>query len=111
VLVVRTDLFGASQLVVGSQSVGDSQEDGLMRFVEGVDIGPLGGPFDGFGLGSSLSYFFFEGFEVGSVSLGEDAEGALRDFGGGGEGESGEKLAEHINIELNIFFNSEEKVK
>lgn len=93
--IVRTDLFGSSQFVVSSESVCDSQKDGFVLFVEGMDIGPLSGPFDGFGFGSSLSYFFFEGLDVGSVSLREDAKGALCDFGSGGESESGDIFAEH----------------
>ena len=73
--IVRTDLFRTAEFGFGACSVGDSEKDGLEAFVERVDIGSLGGFFDGFCLFGSISYSFFESLDIGFVSLREYFEG------------------------------------
>ena len=81
VFVVRADLFGTSEVAVGANGVGDTEEYGFGGLVEGVNVGSLGGSFEALSLLSSFAYFLFEGLYIGSVSLGEDAESALGNFG------------------------------
>lgn len=96
VLVVGTDLFGAASFGLNAVSVGDSEENGFIGLVERVDVCSLCGFFDGFCLVGSFSYSFFEGFDIGGVSLAEDLEGFSCDVFRRCESEFGDIFAKHL---------------
>ena len=71
-----------------------------------MNIGALCGAFDTFSFGGDITNFFFEGLEISCVSLAKNAESLLCDFVRGGESKSWDIFAKHVDIKLNIFFNS-----
>ena len=79
---MRTDLFRPSELAISLDSISYSEEDWFMLLVKGMNICSLGGPFECLSLFCSIAYFLLEGFNVGGVSLGEDAKGAFGDVVG-----------------------------
>lgn len=79
--VVGADLFGSPEFGIGADGVGDTEEDWFVLLVERMDVSSLRRSLDRIGSESTLSDFFLESFDIGSISISEDSEGALGDLG------------------------------